>query len=81
MVEDRLILFEKGEDGRVDYTQTSKSIFLNNLSVSRCDEMSFKLESVTIDEILHCKSTIETDRWVYHIEERILETSSKQKIF
>jgi hypothetical protein len=48
LVEDRLLFYERGPDNKVDFTR-ARSILMHNLKLTPCDDLSFKLESVTAD--------------------------------
>ena len=80
LISDSLLFYEKTQ-GKADLSQISKKISLQNLTISRRDDLSFKLESMLTNEIISCRTKEDTDMWIYLIEQRIYECSNKFKLF
>ena len=80
LISDSLLFYEKTQ-GKADLSQISKKISLQNLTISRRDDLSFKLESMLTNEIISCWTKEDTDMWIYLIEQRIYECSNKFKLF
>lgn len=76
---EHLIFYEK-HNGKVS-DRIAKKLLLRNLKISRIDTLSFKLESVFINEILTCKDNEEADRWIHQIDQCLFENSTRLQMF
>jgi hypothetical protein len=77
---EHLYFYDKS-GGRVNHGRLGKKLLLKNMKVTRLDALSFKLESVLTNEILTCRDGEEKERWIYQIEQRIFDNSTRMQMF